>query len=394
MYQYAGDDSWYTYSELPTKADAGTYTVNYKADGNDSFKEFTGSIEVTISPAEATITAGDQAIKEGEAVATGTEQVTVEGLQEGQMLDAVSVSAGTGDDAGKVIASGATILDANGADVTANYNITYVPGSLTIISAPTVYKVTWKNWDGSVLKEDEVEEGKTPEYSGGTPVKPGNAQYDYVFAGWDPEVGPAAADAEYTASFNETTHHHTFVYSSWTWLNDNGTMKPMMRGYCGCGEEDLSPADSVEITTESTTDGDYIVYTAHKAGYEDREYRVKKTITVTVPEGVSITAPSGITGGVVECGTAVTLTSSADKKWLANGIVVSAKAKTYKFIAKVDVVITVDEPEGGEQPTFFTSLNKTGDGKARFEAGWSMPNGYSVQSATFYRIPSETGETY
>lgn len=68
---------------------------------------------------------------------------------------------------------------------------------------PATYTVTWKNWDGTVLAEDTVEEGVVPEYSGSTPTKPEDGSYTYEFSGWDPE--PAAADdnVTYTAQFTQ-----------------------------------------------------------------------------------------------------------------------------------------------------------------------------------------------
>ena len=309
--------------------DDGKAYVIVTAAETDDYEETNKEVAVTINKAEVTVTAINQSIMAGDAVP--------------------DLSAPVPD---------------------THYTVTGLVGEDALTTNPTLAYQK----DGSAVTPDNTAAGT----------------YDIVASG-------ASAGDNYTISYvngtltiSEAVHEHKFTYGNWTWINDNGKVTAMLRGYCECGEENQISADSIT----SATDGDFIVYTAHKDGYNDGTYRVKKTVTVKVPEGVSITAPSGVTDGVVESGAAVTLTSPADKKWLANGIIVSAKAKTYKFIAKIDVEITVQEPEGEEQPTFFTSLNKTSDGKARFEGGWSMPSGYSIQSATFYRIPSETGETY
>ena len=80
------------------------------------------------------------------------------------------------------------------------------------------YTVTWTNYDDSVLETDEnVAYGSAPEFNGTTPVKPGNAQYSYVFTGWAPAVSDVKGDATYKAQFRQDTNKYTV-----TWKNDNG----------------------------------------------------------------------------------------------------------------------------------------------------------------------------
>ena len=61
-------------------------------------------------------------------------------------------------------------------------------------------KITWKNYDGTILKEDLVAKGVVPEYTGATPTKP-NDEYSYTFSGWTPEVVAVTGEATYTAQF-------------------------------------------------------------------------------------------------------------------------------------------------------------------------------------------------
>lgn len=80
-------------------------------------------------------------------------------------------------------------------------------------------KVTWKNFDGTVLKVDEnVEKGSLPVFTGQTPTKPSTAEFSFTFNGWSPEVIHATADVEYTATFSETKNKYTV-----TWKNHDGT---------------------------------------------------------------------------------------------------------------------------------------------------------------------------
>ncbi len=79
------------------------------------------------------------------------------------------------------------------------------------------YTVTWKNWDGKVLKTEQVEYGATPEYNGDTPTKPTTEQYTYTFSGWDPDpkVSEVTGDATYTAQFTGTVNVYTITWKNW-----------------------------------------------------------------------------------------------------------------------------------------------------------------------------------
>lgn len=66
------------------------------------------------------------------------------------------------------------------------------------------YTVTWKNWDGTVLKTEVLPEGRTPVYDGETPTRPEDYAYTYTFAGWDAEPAAVTGDAVYTATFSKT----------------------------------------------------------------------------------------------------------------------------------------------------------------------------------------------
>ena len=83
---------------------------------------------------------------------------------------------------------------------------------------PTGFTVTWKNYDGSVIKVDtNVPIGTTPSYRGETPTRPDDDQYTYTFEGWSPAIVAVNANATYTATFKatekpvETTHTAIFV---------------------------------------------------------------------------------------------------------------------------------------------------------------------------------------
>lgn len=73
------------------------------------------------------------------------------------------------------------------------------------------YTITWENYDWTVLDTDSVAYGDTPSYSWATPTKPSDAEYDYTFDGWDPQISAVTWDATYTATFTATPIPEPFI---------------------------------------------------------------------------------------------------------------------------------------------------------------------------------------
>ena len=66
------------------------------------------------------------------------------------------------------------------------------------------YKITWTNYDGSVLEvDDNLDYGSVPSYDGVLPKKVNDVEKTYVFAGWSPSISLVKEDTIYTAIFNE-----------------------------------------------------------------------------------------------------------------------------------------------------------------------------------------------
>ena len=123
-------------------------------------------------------------------------------------------------------------VPAKPADVSHSYHfagwdpaITAVTGDTFYIAtysqAENLYTVTFVDEDGTVLKE-------AVEYPYGTlaadiaepddPMKPSTAQYDYIFAGWAPDIADVTADAVYTATYKAFLRQYTVRF-----VNEDGT---------------------------------------------------------------------------------------------------------------------------------------------------------------------------
>ncbi len=80
-------------------------------------------------------------------------------------------------------------------------------------SIPVYYTITWLDDDGTELGTTQVAEGELPTFE--EPTKDETDEYTYTFAGWDPEVVEATADATYTATYNAVKKTYTI-----TWMID------------------------------------------------------------------------------------------------------------------------------------------------------------------------------
>ena len=81
------------------------------------------------------------------------------------------------------------------------------------------YTVTWKNYDGAVLKEEEVLYGTLPNYVGSEPTKESTVEHTYTFDSWSPAVAELKGDTIYTATFKEEARKYNI-----TWKNEDGTV--------------------------------------------------------------------------------------------------------------------------------------------------------------------------
>ena len=97
----------------------------------------------------------------------------------------------------------------------------------TFSSTTKEYTIIFKNGD-EVLQSGSVKYGETPSYTGETPTKASDAQYEYEFLGWAVEddqenniidpLPPVKGDATYKAVFKENLREYTI-----TFVDEDGT---------------------------------------------------------------------------------------------------------------------------------------------------------------------------
>lgn len=113
-----------TLTSSPEYTNAGTYKIYFKVVDNDTLAEHVGYVTLTINKKAVTVTVKDVTITYGEEIPAFS--YTVTGLVEGETLSDEAVYSGAGTDAGvyEISVSGLTASN--------NYNVSFVPGKLTI----------------------------------------------------------------------------------------------------------------------------------------------------------------------------------------------------------------------------------------------------------------------
>lgn len=126
-----------------TNAGADAYKIYFKVVDNDTLADYVGYVTLTIKKKAVTITVDDVTITYGE---TPKFEYTVTGLVEGETLSGEAVYSGAGTDAGDYVISVSGLTASN------NYNVSFVPGKLTI--SKKTAKVDWTIAENYVYSPD------------------------------------------------------------------------------------------------------------------------------------------------------------------------------------------------------------------------------------------------
>jgi len=104
-------------------------------------------------------------------------------------------------------------------------DVTYV-AEFDAIAKTKYYTVTFKDWDGTVLSTQTVEEG-TAATAPANPSRNYDDNNHYAFASWDKSFSNITADTEVTATYTTTAHSYNYVQNA-DGANHTGT--------CSCGK--------------------------------------------------------------------------------------------------------------------------------------------------------------
>lgn len=75
--------------------------------------------------------------------------------------------------------------------------------------------VTFKNYNGTILEEKDIDIGTKPTYTGATPTRPSDNYYTYEFNGWTPQLGIIMSDTIYTATYENTFRTYVCTFKDY-----------------------------------------------------------------------------------------------------------------------------------------------------------------------------------
>lgn len=264
-----------TLNNSPEYTNAGTYKIYFKVVDNDTLAEHVGYVTLTINKKAVTVKVDDVTITYGE---TPKFEYTVTGIVEGETLSGEAVYSGysgAGTDVGEYVISVSGLTASN------NYNVSFVPGKLTINKKTA--EVAWTIAENYVYNDGQTL--PTATYDGKTAsliFKKGGTVCEFKDAG---TYTVTVADDNYILTNNEKTIViNKARYTAAPALSLSGTYDPNKTLGNYALAEGFAWSDASEVPV-CTTKEYAAIYNADSDNYEDFETKVtlvlqKATVTL------------------------------------------------------------------------------------------------------------------
>jgi uncharacterized repeat protein (TIGR02543 family) len=272
-----------------------------------------------------------------------------------------------------------------------------ITGNLTVTAqyseALNQYTVTFKNYDGTVLKTQSVAYG-----SGATapanPTRPADAQYTYTFAGWDVPFNDITGNQTVTATYSETVNSYTVTFHGHG--NDGGLTSPesvnynvstplTANGFSKTGYHFAGWDTSSLGTTVVYTDGQSVAFTSNADLYA---VWTINSYTITGNAGIA-GATLTYTGGSTTAGTDGTYTIPVSYGWL--GTVTPSKTG-YVFVPDHITYPSISANQPGQNYTASVPTTMDDNSYSIIYQNWSGKSDAKA-SGGGYHYSSTTGQT-
>ena len=277
---YGTTENECTLNNSPEYTNAGTYKIFFKVVDNVTLAEHVGYVTLTINKKAVTVKVNDVTITYGE---TPKFECTVTGLVEGETLSDEAVYSGAGTDAGEYV------ISVSGLTASDNYNVSFVPGTLTINkkSAP----VTWTIAESYGYSPDGQTSLPTATYDNKTATliitKDGKVVNEFKDAG---TYTVTVADDNYILTNNEKTIViNKAKYTSVTAHEAlSGTYDPnkTLGNYALSEGFTWADPDEVPVCTKTEYAAKYNMDTANYEDYETTLTLVLQKATVTLAQNL------------------------------------------------------------------------------------------------------------
>lgn len=273
---YGTTESDCTLNNSPEYTNAGTYKIYFKVVDNDTLAEEKGSVMLTINKKAVTVKVDDVTITYGETPAFSC---TVTGLVDGETLSGEAGYSGAGKDVGEYV------ISVSGLTASDNYNVSFVPGKLTINKKEA--KVDWTIAESYVYNDGQP--SPTATYDGKTAslifTKDGKA-CEFKDAG---TYTVTVADDNYILTNNEKTIViNKARYTAAPALSLSGTYDPnkTLGNYALEAGFTWVDADEIPVCTKTEYAAKYNMDPANYEDFETKVTLVLQKATVTLAQNL------------------------------------------------------------------------------------------------------------